>query len=68
MIDGYFFRSLLGTLIVYFILAGALTAFVVITGIAGFLIIFVIIAVLLTFFYNGSGKPGVLRRRRKKHE
>jgi hypothetical protein len=57
MRDRYFFRSLVYTLIVYFILAGALIAFVVIAGIAGFLIILIGVVFMLSYFYKGAGLP-----------
>lgn len=52
MRDSYFYRSLFSTLIVYLILAGALIAFVVIAGLAGFLTIIIVVVALLIYFYK----------------
>jgi 4-hydroxybenzoate polyprenyltransferase len=53
MKDRYFYGSLAYTLIIYFILAGALISFVVITGLTGFLIILIAIVLSLIYFYKG---------------
>jgi|WetSurMetagenome_2_1015567.scaffolds.fasta_scaffold00030_69 hypothetical protein len=52
MIDGLYLKSLISTLVVYFLLVGALATFVFFTGAAGVFLIFLIIVLLVCYFYG----------------
>jgi len=58
MKDGYFYKSLFLTLLVYLVLLSVLVSFVVKAGIFGISFILILIVMLFAYYYHGLFKTG----------
>ena len=56
MRDGYYYRSLIATLLLYCAVLSGIIYFVYLTGISGFMVLLFIISGALCYFYGVFGK------------